>query len=48
MDSASLRKASTELQHNFLERPQRLLIDGRWCPAESGQTLDVINPAKAR
>lgn len=28
-----------------LERPFQLLIDGRWVDAQSGETLDVFNPA---
>jgi phenylacetaldehyde dehydrogenase len=29
----------------FLEKPQRLFIDGAWVPAASGATLDVFDPA---
>ena len=25
--------------------PKRMYIDGQWCAADSGRTLDVINPA---
>jgi phenylacetaldehyde dehydrogenase len=32
----------------FLKRPHRLLIGGKWVPAASGATLDVINPSTAQ
>ncbi len=31
-----------------LARPFQLLIDGGWCDAASGETLDVVNPADGR
>ena len=30
---------------NFIGSPRKLLIDGKWVPAESGKTFPVINPA---
>src|SRR5581483_11089411 len=33
---------------NFIQRPLRLLIDGRWCDAMSEQSIDVENPATGR
>src|SRR5262245_48635186 len=30
---------------SFLSRDQRLLIGGRWLPAQSGETFETINPA---
>lgn len=30
---------------DFLSQPKKLLIDGKWVPAESGKTFDVYNPA---
>ncbi len=32
----------------FLARKHGMLIDGEWVPAQSGETLDVIDPATAR
>jgi phenylacetaldehyde dehydrogenase len=34
-----------DLTTGSLETPHRLFIGGRWVPAQSGQTLDVKNPA---
>lgn len=33
------------LQSGFLAQPQQLYIDGRWQPAQSGETFEVFNPA---
>src|SRR5579884_3902652 len=30
---------------DFLKRPKNLLIGGKWVPAKSGKTFEVINPA---
>lgn len=32
----------------FLERSQELFIDGKWRPAQTGETFDVINPSTGR
>jgi phenylacetaldehyde dehydrogenase len=29
----------------FIAKPRTVLIDGKWVPAKSGQTFDVMNPA---
>ena len=29
----------------FIAQPRKVLIDGRWVPAKSGETFDVFNPA---
>jgi len=31
----------------FLSRPKKMLIDGKWVEAESGKTFDTLNPANA-
>jgi succinate-semialdehyde dehydrogenase/glutarate-semialdehyde dehydrogenase len=36
---------ATEPAKKTDEFPTRMYIDGKWCGADSGQTLDVINPA---
>lgn len=36
--------SSSELQE-FLARPQKILIDGLWTDASSGETFDIFNPA---
>ncbi len=33
------------LSKNFLSRPKKLLIDGKWVDAESGKTFETRNPA---
>ncbi len=33
------------LRSGFLSRPHRLLIDGKWVPAQSGETLTVLDPS---
>src|SRR6516225_4500179 len=48
-------KALTQLRERLMatatqpakaeEFPTRMYIDGKWCGADSGKTLDVINPA---
>src|ERR1700689_393663 len=30
---------------NFLRRPKRLLIGGKWVAAKSGKTFETVNPA---
>lgn len=46
MDISEVRHLLTERAAAFLERyMHELLIDGQWLPADSGETLDVINPA---
>ena len=40
--------APTEQTRATLQRPFRLLIDGAWTDADSGETLDVFNPADGR
>lgn len=40
--------AEIELDRNvtqFVSKPRRLLIDGKWVPAASGKTFETINPA---
>ena len=39
--STALRAQVTQ----FLAQPRTVLIDGKWVPAKSGQTFDVLNPA---
>jgi phenylacetaldehyde dehydrogenase len=43
--SAQLSPVPTSNLSQLLAQPQQLLIDGRWVPALSGKTFDVINPA---
>jgi phenylacetaldehyde dehydrogenase len=33
---------------DFTRRPRELLIGGRWLPARSGGTFEVIDPATGR
>ena len=44
---ASVVAAIPETIAPFLSSPKQLLIDGAWCPAQSGKTFDVVNPATA-
>jgi phenylacetaldehyde dehydrogenase len=32
----------------FVAQPRKVLIDGRWIPAKSGETFDVFNPANGQ
>jgi phenylacetaldehyde dehydrogenase len=32
----------------FTAQPRKVLIDGRWVPAQSGETFDVFNPANGQ
>lgn len=41
----SLAPAPTEQTRATLRRPFQLLIDGAWVDAQSGETLEVVNPA---
>jgi len=34
-----------EQVRNFIARPRTVLINGKWVPAKSGETFDVLNPA---
>src|SRR5277367_1399050 len=47
--SQSIEKASNGVRSSavldFLKRPKRLLIGGKWVPAKSGKTFEVINPS---
>ncbi len=36
---------ATATAEKAADYPTRMFIDGQWCGADSGQTLDVINPA---
>ncbi len=43
--------ATTEISHavtEFLQREQRLLIDGEWLPAQTGATFATLNPATGK
>ncbi|MFN3983411.1 MAG: aldehyde dehydrogenase family protein, partial [Caldilinea sp.] len=43
--------ATTEISHavtEFLQREQRLLIDGKWLPAQTGATFATLNPATGK
>src|ERR1700748_182730 len=41
----SPRSEPLALVGSFLARPHELFIDGKFVPAQSGETFDVINPA---
>lgn len=41
----SLVKEKELLCKDFLSKPKKLLIDGRWTDAETGKTFDTLNPA---
>ncbi len=41
----SLVKEQDLLCKQFLSKPKKLLIDGKWTDAESGKTFDTLNPA---
>jgi NAD-dependent aldehyde dehydrogenases len=46
MNISDIQHLITEKAAKFLARgTHSLLIDGQWVPAQSGQTMDVINPA---
>ena len=45
MNAATTIDLLPRLRADFLNRPQRLLIDGAWVDAASGETFDVIDPA---
>src|SRR3569833_1314750 len=32
----------------FIAQPSKVLIDGRWVPASSGETFDIFNPASGQ
>lgn len=32
----------------FLDRTQKLFVDGKWVPARSGETFDIINPSTGK
>ncbi len=38
-------KSSFGPAEDFVSRPHRLLIDGKWMEAQSGKTFDTLNPA---
>ncbi|HTW38175.1 MAG TPA: aldehyde dehydrogenase family protein [Steroidobacteraceae bacterium] len=46
--TASLYPQLDALRSSFLAHPHRLLIDGQWVPALSGETLTVLDPATGR
>jgi len=46
MDISEIKNLVTQRAATFLDRSlHKLLIDGQWLSADSGETLDVINPA---
>jgi phenylacetaldehyde dehydrogenase len=42
--NAAVTALSAQVQQ-FIGQPRKVLIDGRWVPAQSGETFDVFNPA---
>lgn len=46
--AANLLPRLDALRTGFLARPHRLFIDGRWAPAQSGETLAVLDPSTGR
>jgi phenylacetaldehyde dehydrogenase len=45
MNSDSDLIALSARVQQFTAQPRKVLIDGRWVPAQSGETFDVFNPA---
>ena len=41
----SLVKEKELLCQQFLSKPKKMLIDGKWVEAESGKTFETLNPA---
>jgi len=46
--AASVLTRLDALRSGFLTRPQRLFIGGEWVPAQSGETLTVLDPSTGR
>ncbi len=47
-DSSSVSHRLDALRSGFLARPHRLFIAGSWVPAQSGETLTVLDPSTGR
>ena len=46
--AASFLPRLDALRSGFLSRPHRLLIDGKWVAAQSGETLTVLDPSTGK
>jgi phenylacetaldehyde dehydrogenase len=46
--AAPMTQQASRVVQTFLSKPKGLLIDGRWQPAVSGKTFDVLDPGTGR
>jgi acyl-CoA reductase-like NAD-dependent aldehyde dehydrogenase len=48
MNAALSTSRLDSLYSGFLSRPHQLFIDGKWTPAQSGETFAVLDPSTGR
>lgn len=48
MNAVAAPSSLDSLYSGFLARTHQLLIDGKWVPAQSGSTLDVLDPSTGK